>query len=60
MVSGTRALLGYFEIKVDGVQGSGPEGVNDLCFHTYGEFSLSPPSPPPPPHPPPPGIGPFG
>ena len=25
-------------------QGSGPEGVNDLCFHTYGEFSLSPSS----------------
>ena len=27
--------------------GSGPEGVDDLCFHTYGEFS------------PPPGIGPL-
>ena len=30
--------------------GSGPEGVNDLCFHTYGEFSPSSPSsmsPPP-------------
>ena len=23
--------------------GSGPEGVDDLCFHTYGEFSPSPP-----------------
>ena len=22
-------------------QGSGPEGVDDLCFHTYGEFSPS-------------------
>ena len=21
--------------------GSGPEGVDDLCFHTYGEFSPS-------------------
>ena len=21
------------------MQGSGPEGVNDLCFHTYEEFS---------------------
>ena len=28
--------------------GSGPEGVDDLCFHTHGEFS------------PPPGIGPLG
>ena len=28
--------------------GSGPEGVDDLCFHTYGEFS-PPPSPPSPP-----------
>ena len=37
--------------------GSGPEGVDDLCFHTYGEFS---PSPPPPPPPPPPRIGPLG
>ena len=25
--------------------GSSPEGVNDLCFHTCGEFS--PPPPPP-------------
>ena len=32
-------------------QGSSPEGVDDLCFHTYGEFSPPPPSPPP--HPPP-------
>ena len=24
--------------------GSGPEGVDDLCFHTYGEFSPSPSS----------------
>ena len=22
--------------------GSGPEGVDDFCFHTYGEFSPSP------------------
>ena len=22
--------------------GSGPEGVDDLCFHTYGEFSQIP------------------
>ena len=29
--------------------GSGPEGVDDLCFHTYGEFSPSSPSSPPPP-----------
>ena len=40
-------------LKLRGEQGSGPEGVDDLCFHTYGEFS-------PPPPPPPPGIGPFG
>ena len=36
-------------LKLRGKQGSGPEGVDDLCFHTYGEFS-----------PPPPGIGPLG
>ena len=31
-----------------GKWGSGPEGVDDLSFHTYGEFSLpSPPLPPP-------------
>ena len=33
--------------------GSGPEGVDELCFHTYGEFS-PPPPPPPSPYPPPP------
>ena len=32
--------------KLRGEQGSGPEGVDDLCFHTYGGFSPSP-SPPP-------------
>ena len=26
-------------LKLKGKQGSGPEGVDDLCFHTYGEFS---------------------
>ena len=35
-----------------GEQGSGPEGVDDLCFHTYGDFSPPPSSPPPPPPPP--------
>ena len=30
--------------KLKGKQGSGPKGVNDLCFHTYGGFSPSPPS----------------
>ena len=30
-------------LKSKGKQGSGPEGVDDLCFHTYGEFSPSPP-----------------
>ena len=29
-------------LKLRGKQGSGPKGVDDLCFHTYGE--LSPPS----------------
>ena len=29
-------------LKLSGEQGSGPKGVNDLCFHTYGEFSPSP------------------
>ena len=38
-------------------QGTVPEGVDDLCFHTYGEFS--PPLPPPPP-PLAPGIEPLG
>ena len=32
-------------LKLRGEQGSGPEGVDDLCFHTYGGFS--PPPPPP-------------
>ena len=31
-------------MKLRGEQGSGPKGVDDLCFHTYGEFSPSPPS----------------
>ena len=35
--------------------GSGPEGVDDLCFHTYGEFSPSSPSPPSS-YPPPPSL----
>ena len=35
-------------LKLRGEQGSGPEGVDDLCFHTYGEFSPPPPPPPPP------------
>ena len=34
-------------LKLRGEQGSGPEGVDDLCFHTYGGFSPSS-SPPPP------------
>ena len=41
-------------LKLRGEQGSGPEGVDDLCFHTYGGFSpspsFSPPHPPPPSH----------
>ena len=49
MVSGTRALLKWVVGDVEGEQGSGPEGVDDLCFHTCGEFSPSPPPPPPPP-----------
>ena len=40
-------------LKLKGKQGSGPEEVDDLCFHTYGGFSPSPPSPPPPPSLPP-------
>ena len=38
-------------MKAKGEQGSGPEGVDNLCFPTYGKFSNSPP---------PPGIGPLG
>ena len=26
-------------LEVEGEQGSGSEGVDDLSFHTYGEFS---------------------
>ena len=40
MVSGTRALLKKVVVEVEGEQGSGPEGVDDLCFHTYGDFLL--------------------
>ena len=40
-------------LKLRGKQVSGPEGVDDLCFHT-GEFSPPPSSPPSPPPPPPP------
>ena len=38
--------LSRLRLKLRGEQGSGPEGVDDLCFHTYGEFSPSsyPPS----------------
>ena len=27
-------------LKLSGEQGSRPEGVDDLCFHTYGNFLL--------------------
>ena len=30
-------------LKLRGEQGSGPEGVNDLCFHPYGGFFPPPP-----------------
>ena len=36
MVSGTCALLKWVVGEVEGEQGSGPEGVDDLCFHIYG------------------------
>ena len=36
----------HFTLQLAPLLGSGPEGVDDLCFHTYGEFS-------------PPGIGPL-
>ena len=42
MGSGTRALP--LVLKLKRKQSSGPEGVDELCFHIYGEFSLSPPS----------------
>ena len=29
-------------LKLNGRQGSDPKGVDDLCFHTLGEFSPSP------------------
>ena len=37
--------------KLKGKEGSGPIGVDDLCFHTYGGFSPPPSSPPPSPPP---------
>ena len=36
--------LSTLGLKLKGKQGSGPKGVDDLCFHTYGKFSPSPPS----------------
>ena len=41
-------------MKLKGKLGSGPKGVDDLCFHTYGEFSPPPSSPPS--YPPPPSL----
>ena len=38
--------LSILSLKLNGLQGSGPEGVDDLCFQT-GEFSPSPPPPSP-------------
>ena len=52
MVSGTHALLKLVVVEVQGGAGQRPQGVDDLCFHTYGEFSPS--------SPPPPGIGALG
>ena len=48
MVSGTCAMLSRLYLKLKGEKGSGLEGVDYLCFHTYGQFSPSP-SPPSPP-----------
>ena len=51
MVSGARALpklVVDLRLNLWGEQDSGPEGVDDLCFHTYGEFSPSPPPSVPP------------
>ena len=45
-------------LRLRGKQGSGPKGVNDLCFHIYGEF-FPPPSPPPPHPPTPQPLGPY-
>ena len=47
--------LSWLWLKLRGEQGSGPKGVNDLCFHTYGGFSPPPPPSPHPPSPQPPG-----
>ena len=33
----------YVGRSVGPLLGSSPEGVDDLCFHTYGEFSPPPP-----------------
>ena len=43
-----RTILHTILISLSPLLGSGPKGVDDLCFHTFGEFSPSP-SPPPPP-----------
>ena len=45
MVSCDRALPKQVVLEVEGEAGQRPEGVDDLCFHTYGEFSPSPPPP---------------
>ena len=39
MVSGTRALLSRLCLKLS-EQGSGPEGVDDLCFYTGCDLGL--------------------
>ena len=38
------SCLSRLWLKLKGEQGSGPETVNDLCFHTYGGFFPPPPS----------------
>ena len=43
MVSGSRALLEQFVIKFEGGCRVAAERIDDLCFHTYEEFSPSPP-----------------
>ena len=44
----TWIVLGVVGEGVAQFLGSDPEGADDLCFHTYGKLSPSPPPPSPP------------
>ena len=39
-MDGFRQINSFFLLFIAPFLGSGPKGVDDLCFHTYGEFFL--------------------